>query len=530
MRRAAAEFVLYALRLCGADTPVRPLLLEPPANPAKKAAQHKAPIVRRGQECPRYTYDLLLSIEKLIYGGDGLARTPAGADGRSMAVFVPFVLPGEAVEAEIRQEKPGFARGSVAQLIEASPDRVVARCPYFRQCGGCHYQHIPYERQLEFKAGILREALQRIAKIELRPEICLHPSPPWNYRNRTRLQVRSAPEFPAQTSKTGRSGDPGFALGYFRFGSHEFLPVGECPISSPLLNRVMARLVELGGLNCPAAVEEIELFADAADERLLAWTFCGREADKRDLLRWAEALERELPEISGVTFFASRRRSSERRSSRERSTQERWEEDAPLDAKLLVQSGAKAIHYRTIGYQTKEHQYQVSAGAFFQVNRYLIDELISVVTGNAQGNLALDLYAGVGLFSVALAPSFHHIFGVEASQTAHGDFVQNVPANVKAVGARTGDYLRSVYLRSRPVRNRPELVVLDPPRTGAGSAVIRSLVELGAPRVRYVSCDPATLARDIAPLLAVGYHIEEAHLFDLFPGTFHIESVMLLAR
>ena len=172
---------------------------------------------------------MLLSIEKLIYGGDGLARTPAGADGRSMAVFVPFVLPGERVEAEIRRGKPGFARGSLTRLIEASPDRAEARCPYFRQCGGCHYQHIPYQRQLEFKAQILRETLQRIAKIELQSEVRLHASPPWNYRNRTRLQVRS--------------GDPGFALGYFRFGSHEFLPVGECPISSPLLNRVMARLV-----------------------------------------------------------------------------------------------------------------------------------------------------------------------------------------------------------------------------------------------------------------------------------------------
>jgi 23S rRNA (uracil1939-C5)-methyltransferase len=445
---------------------------------------------------------LLLSIEKLIYGGDGLARTSAGADGRSMAVFVPFVLPGERVEAEIRQEKPGFARGSVAQWIEASPDRVEARCPYFRQCGGCHYQHIPYERQLQCKAEILRETLQRIAKIkiELKSEIRLHASPPWNYRNRTRLQVRTAPEF---------------ALGYFRFGSHEFLPVRECPVGSPLLNRVMARLLELRGLSCPAAVEEIELFADAADERLLAWAFCGREADKRDLLRWAEALERELPEISGVTFFSSRRRSSERRSP-----ERRLEDEAPIDPTSLAQSGAKTIRYRT-----KNHEYQVSAGAFFQVNRYLVDELVSVVTGNARGDVALDLYAGVGLFSAALARSFHHILGVEASLTSHGDFVQNVPANVKAAGARTED-----YLRSRPVRKGPDLVVLDPPRTGAGKVVTRSLVELGAPRVRYVSCDPATLARDLAPLLAAGYHIEEAHLFDLFPETFHIESVMLLAR
>jgi 23S rRNA (uracil1939-C5)-methyltransferase len=448
---------------------------------------------------------MLLSIEKLIYGGDGLARTLAGADGRSMAVFVPFVLPGERVDVEIRHEKPGFARGSVTHLIEASPHRVEARCPYFRQCGGCHYQHIPYERQLEFKTEILRETLQRIAKIELKAELHLHASPPWNYRNRTRLQVQTAPEF---------------ALGYFRFGSHEFLPVRECPISSPLLNRIMARLLELRGLNCPAAVQEIELFADAADERLLAWAFCGREAEKQDLLRWAEALERDVPEITGVTFFSSRYRSSERESS-----ERRPEDDPPMDLKSLAQSSAKAIRYRT-----KNHEYQVSAGAFFQVNRYLIDELVSVVTGDARGDVALDLYAGVGLFSAALARNFHHIFGVEASQTSYGDLVQNVPANVKAVGARTEDYLRSDYLRSRPARKRPDLVVLDPPRTGAGKVAIRSLVELGAPRIRYVSCDPATLARDIAPLLAAGYHIEEAHLFDLFPETFHIESVMLLAR
>ena len=407
-----------------------------------------------------------------------------------MPVFVPFVLPGERVEADIRQEKPGFARGSVTRLIEASPDRVEARCPYFQQCGGCHYQHISYERQLEFKAGILRETLQRIAKIELQPEIRLHASPPWNYRNRTRLQVQTAPEF---------------ALGYFRFGSHEFLPVRECPISSPLLNRVLARLLELHGLNCPPAVEEIELFAGAADDHLLAWAYCGREADRKDLLRWAEALQRALPEIAGMAFFPSRRRS---------------QDSAPTDSKPLAESGAKAIRYRT-----RNDEYQVSTGAFFQVNRYLIDELISVVTGNAHGDTALDLYAGVGLFSVALARNFHHIFAVEASQTSYVDLMQNVPANVKAVSARTED-----YLGSRLVRKSLDLVVMDPPRTGIGKAVIRSLVELRIPRVRYVSCDPATLARDIAPLLAAGYHIEEAHLFDLFPETFHIESVMLLAR
>jgi len=433
---------------------------------------------------------MLLAIEKLIYGGDGLARTAADTDGRSMAVFVPFVLPGERVEAEITPGKAGFARGSVAQLVERSPERVEAACPYFQWCGGCQYQHISYEREMEYKAGILRETLQRIAKIDLNAEIKLHRSPPWNYRNRTRLRIQTAPEF---------------ALGYYRFGSHEFLAVRECPISSPLINRVMARLMELEGCECPAGVEEIELFADAGDERLLAWAFCGRDAALEALLRWAETLRREIPAIMGMTFFPSRRRSQEEESA---------------DLKPLAQSGVPEVLYRV-----KDTDYRVSAGAFFQVNRHLVDELVSNVTGNAQGDLALDLYAGVGLFSAALAPSFHHIFAVEASQISYADLVHNSPANVKAVGVRNED-----YLRKWPARKRPDLVVLDPPRAGLGKRVTRLLVELGAPRVRYVSCDPATLARDLAPLLASGYRIEEAHLFDLFPQTFHIESVMLLAR
>ena len=435
-------------------------------------------------------YQLLLSIEKLIYGGDGLARTPADADGRSMAVFVPFVLPGERVEAEIAQAKPGFARGAVAQWIEKSPERVASPCPYFQKCGGCQYQHISYERQLEFKAGILRETLQRIAKIELQAELKLHASPPWNYRNRTRFQVQTAPEF---------------ALAYYRFGSHDLLPVRECPISSPLINRVLRRLAERDGCDCPASVEEVEFFADRGDDRLLSWAFCGRDADEKSLVRWAEALQKEFPEIAGVSFFRSRRRG---------------EDETPADLTRVAQSGAQAIPYRALG-----GNYRVSAGAFFQVNRHLLDELVLTVTAGARGNLAFDLYAGVGLFSLALARSFHHIFAVEASQTSHADLLHNGPANVKAVCARTEN-----YLRSQPTRKRPDLIVLDPPRAGVGKVVTRSLVELGAPGIRYVSCDPATLARDLAPLLASGYRIQEAHLFDLFPQTFHIESVMLLGR
>ena len=448
------------------------------------------PVVKRflvaaAPRCVSVVKDMLLTIEKLVYGGDGLARVP-GADGRSRTVFVPFVLPGERVEADLVEEKPGFARASVTQLVEPSPERVQAPCPYFGKCGGCHYQHIPYERQLQYKAQILRETLQRIAKIDLQAEIQLHPSPPWNYRNRTRLQVRTSPEF---------------TLAYYRHASNDLIPVRECPISSPLINQTIAKLLETGGRDCPDSVREIEMFADSADEHLLAWCFCPQESDVDSLERWADQLRQALPEIDGITFFASRR------------------EDAAEPARI-AQSGAQHIDYQVLG-----ANYKISAGAFFQVNRHLIVDLVSLVTAGPAGEVALDLYAGVGLFSVALAPFFRHIFGVEASQTSHADLRNNAPANVKAVRARAEDYLRQA-----PVRTRPDLIVVDPPRTGLGERMIGSLVKLGASRMRYVSCDPATLARDLAPLLAAGYHVEQAHLFDLFPETFHIESVLMLAR
>lgn len=451
---------------------------------------------------------MLLTIEKLIYGGDGLARTPPDSSGRSLAVFAPFVLPGERIDADLKPGKSGFSRIEGAKIAEPSRDRVEAQCPYYLRCGGCHYQHIPYELQLKFKAEILRETLGRVAKIELPAEISLHPSPAWNYRNRTRLQVRLSPEF---------------ALGYFKFASHDFLPVSECPISSPLLNKVIKRMTELRGCGCPVGVEEIEFFANAEDERLLAWAYCDGAVEVKKLTRWAEAMLREMGEIIGVTCFASRQKTGGR--GKRQVANDDATDTFLLDLKTLASAGATSIQYRT-----PESEYRVSAGAFFQVNRALIDEMVSVVTGGAEGDIALDLYAGVGLFSAVLARRFRHIFGVEASLTSIDDFRHNVSANVKAIGARTEDYLQSDLLGSGSLRSRPDLIVLDPPRSGVGNKGAQSLADLGAPMIRYVSCDPATLARDLAPLLAVGYRIEEAHLFDLFPETFHIESLVLLAR
>jgi 23S rRNA (uracil1939-C5)-methyltransferase len=315
----------------------------------------------------------------------------------------------------------------------------------------------------------------------------IHPSPEWAYRNRTRLKVQTAPKF---------------ALGYYRPRSHKLLPVEKCPISSPLINRAMAALWEHGRAGAiPAAVRELELFADHADEVLLIEAYCEPRTAQPDAEAAAEKLTSLMHEVKGAVVF------------------ELPPANQFVDPKRLASFGKT-----TIVYATKRASYRVSAGAFFQANRFLMDELVNTVIGDASGQLALDLYAGVGLFSVPLRQSFAQVIAVEASQTSFADLRQNAGREVKAVRATTAQYL------DQTSGITPDLVVADPPRGGLGENVVRGLAKLGAPRVTYVSCDPSTLARDLRTLLSLGYGIAGAHLIDLFPQTYHIESVFHLAR
>jgi 23S rRNA (uracil1939-C5)-methyltransferase len=456
---------------------------------------------------------LLLTIEKLIYGGDGLSRLPAESSSdsnkdrsRGKAVFIPFVLAGETIEAALTEEKPGFARAHAGKIVEPSSHRVPPPCPYFTRCGGCHYQHADYEYQLEIKKEILRENLRRIAKLELRCEIQVHPSPPWNYRNRSRLQVRTRPEF---------------AAGYFKFASHELLAVENCPISSPLINRGIAALWQAGRAGkAVEGVREVEFFSNADDTKLLLEFLCAPEARRAAVRAWAEELCASMPEIAGVVAFREPQKG--------------------------VQEPLVAVGSHELTYQSKTSAYRVSAGVFFQTNRFLTDELVNIVTAGRSGELALDLYAGVGLFSTALACNFRHTVSVESSQTAASDLQYNLPVNGKAVRTATEQYLTEythpvgtnrvgagdspAQSRGDEKKSKPDLIVVDPPRSGLGDPVARALASVGAPRLTYVSCDPATLARDMVPLQAAGYSVEEVHLVDLFPQTYHLESVMQLVR
>lgn len=438
-----------------------------------------------------------LTIAKWVYGGDGLARIAPDETGRGKAVFVPFVLPGETVEAELTEERSGYARAKLVKIKTASPSRVEPLCPYFSRCGGCQYQHAEYAKQLQWKRDILVETLTRTAKIELLPDVHLHSSEPYGYRNRTRLKVRIGPDF---------------ALGYHRLGTNELLPVKECPISSPLIQRAIAVTWSVAS-KCPPppGLREIQFFANHADEELLVEIYIHRNIDPQALEPLAIRLRAELPAIVGVSVFPSGPSVED-------------ESRAPSAISRAAGSGA-TFGGKAIEYATANHSFRVSAGSFFQTNRFLIDELVQIAVGGSNGHTALDLYAGTGLFSLPLSRSFERVIAVEASPYSFADLQDNAAPNIKSVQASTEKYLDNVGRKSGI-----DLALVDPPRSGMGEHTSRKLGQTGIPRLTYVSCDPATLARDLRVLTATGFAIESLHLVDLFPQTFHMETVVHLVR
>jgi len=421
-----------------------------------------------------------LKIEKMIYGGDGLARTSEGK-----TVFVPLVLPGEEVAIAVEEEKPGFLRANLNELVTPSEKRIQPGCPYFGSCGGCHYQHTDYENQVEIKRTILRETFLRTGKFEWQEEIVIHVGEPWSYRNRARLKLHTR-------------GD--FAIGYRRLASHELLPVEKCPISSPLINRALHHLWELGKeQRVPQGIGEIEFFANHNDSEMLMEVYGAPPiTGLQDFFRDAQI---RLPELKGLSAFTLLGPHSQ----------------AAPESKQTV--GQNFLTYRA-----GERDFRVSAGSFFQTNRLLVDELVRSVTAGLSGRLALDLYAGVGLFANHLCKRFHQVFAVESSPVSLGDLQANVQKNVTAVRATTEQFLQ------KSLNFNPDVVIVDPPRAGMGEAATKLLAALRVPRIVYLSCDPTTLARDLHLLLEFGYRIEQVHLIDLFPQTFHMESLVCLKR
>ena len=430
--------------------------------------------------------DLRLSIEKLVYGGNGLAH----ADGNT--VFVPYVLPGEEVRAAARKRQKKLLWADLLEVIFPAKERGQPKCPHFQKCGGCHYQHISAAEQLRLKKEILQETLSRLGGISWDGPIREHAAEPYGYRNRAQWAVRQ--------------GMPR-ALGYFLQESSVILPIDECPVLSPLLAETFLKLQDMSRSGTlPAGVKEIEAFADSRDQKIaLNVAFERFPKPAADL---TAAFHDALPQLASL---------------------------------LLLDQKKNKFELAGTGYLTQDaggYQYRVSHLSFFQVNRLLIEDLLETVVANARGELALDLYAGVGFFTLPLAKTFRKVVSVDANLAATRD----LKANAELAGVSIACHNEHVEEFLKKTKERPEFVVLDPPRAGLGSQAAKHLAEIDAREIVYLSCDPSTLARDVAVLTASArkpreiaapsnrYEITEMHLFDLFPQTFHIETLVRLRK
>jgi 23S rRNA (uracil1939-C5)-methyltransferase len=396
-----------------------------------------------------------IEIEKLVHGGMGLGRI----DGR--VALVPYVLPGELVEIEPVRETKSLIRGRLIKRLRASDSRITPPCPVFELCGGCHYQHIPYEEQLDHKRGILLETLSRMGKVNWEGPLEVIAGEPWGYRNRTQLRV----------SKQGREA----SVGFLEAGSHNLVKVESCPINSPSLNKALASLIAMGKeRRFPEFLREIEFFTNETDVQV-------------------NVIQTEKP-LSKVFFT--------------------W----------CAQAIEGFSPTNSLDVAVGQWLFRVGSRSFFQVNRFLLEPMLRETTAGAAGKLALDLYSGVGLFTLPLAKQFEEVVAVDTSRPAMIDLrfnLERAGLNARVVNLPVADYLASL-------ETPPDFVVADPPRAGLTAAVTAQLLRLAPKDVVLVSCDPATLARDLAVLTTGGYAIESIKLLDLFPQTFHMEAIVKL--
>jgi 23S rRNA (uracil1939-C5)-methyltransferase len=429
---------------------------------------------------------LQLSIEKLVYGGDGLGH----ADGNT--VFVPYVLPNEEIRAEVTSRKKKLVWAKPLEIVRAGPARVKPVCPHFGVCGGCHYQHASYESQVKFKLEILRETLSRMGGITWTGEIKTHTAEPLHYRNRAQWAVSNA--------------NPR-ALGYYLPESNAIVPIDRCDVLSPALADTFARLQEIsrdGSL--PSEALEIEAFVDSADSKI-ALNIAFKEFSK-PVGELTKLFQDTVPRLQSLLLLDQKKN--------------RFELSGP--GYLIREAGG--------------YQFRVSHLSFFQVNRFLVDDLLQTVIAGAKGDLALDLYAGVGFFTLPLTKTFQRVVSVDANLSATRNLRENADTADRSIVSQhmqTEQYLATAT-------EAPDFVVLDPPRAGLGQTSSQKLADLGPKEIAYLSCEPSTLARDLAilmqtarkpadaPATARRYEIQSVDFFDLFPQTYHIETLIRLRR
>jgi len=397
--------------------------------------------------------------DTLTYGGECMGWLP---DGR--VVFVPDTLPGEEVEIELTDKKSGYARARLLRVLQPSPKRILPRCIYFGECGGCHYQHMGYADQLITKQTIVRDQLHRITGI-LDPVVeAVVPAPRiWQYRNIIQFHVDN-------------EGRPGFRTR----GGSEVMAIRECHLPLPSIRELWPQL----DFEPSESERRIEVRSGSGGELLMLMQSCNLRSP---------GVNTEIP-LSAVQKGSKGNH---------------------------VPAGKESLMMDVLG-----QSFQVSAGSFFQVNIPVAEAMIRHLQNHlplTKKTVLLDLYSGVGLFSRFFAGQAARTIAVELSSSTCNDFAVNL-AEFDNVELYTGA-VEQVILN---LDMKDGVAIVDPPRAGLKRQVLDALIQMTPEFIAYVSCDPSTLARDLKYLLSAGYRLERITPFDMFPQTYHVECIALM--
>lgn len=386
-----------------------------------------------------------------------------GRDHQGRMIFAPFGLPGEKARVEIEQEHKRWAQAHILEILTPAPQRIIPRCRHFISCGGCHYQHMPYAMQLEVKREIVGDQLRRLAGLQ-DPYVEATVASPSAWHTRNHVQFHL---------------DQHSRLGFYAASSHEVVPIQECYLPDEALSSLWTSIE----IDPTPGMESIALRS-------------GRNGSLMIVLHGSGAPEMELSiDLSASVVWLTAEQS--------------W-----------VLAGEDSLLMQVL-----QRSFRVSAGSFFQVHSALAEQLVShamQALSPQPDQTIFDLYAGVGLFSAFLAQAGARLIAVEASPWACEDFAFNLDEfdQVELYQATVEETLPALD-------GHPASVLVDPPRSGLDKGVIQGLLERRPARLVYLSCDPATLARDAKLLIEGGYRLQKTTPFDLFPQTYHIETLSL---
>ena len=430
-----------------------------------------------------------LTIEKLVYGGDGLGRLPEGE-----VLFVPWSAPGDRLTFSRVPGTAKPAKARIEKILSPGPDRVEPKCEAFGTCGGCQWQHVTPAAQREWKRLIVQESLQRIGKL---PDVKVldtigSDDAAWHYRNRAQWEIE--PEGEELIASTA------YQLGYHATQSNQVVEFSQCQIIPETLNQVAFTLRAFlrESPELASALLRIEAFMNAQEEALLLL-----EGEKHpQLANLAGKLHQALPQIKGVCH-----------------------RDSAFKHATPVSLWGQPFLLETLGGQT----FKISCGSFFQTNRHAAERLLETLDAHLLlgSESLLDVYAGVGVFALHFKDRMQRVLAVENSRSAMADARENLALNQATdVQLKAGD-ARAVL---RELKDSFDLAIIDPPRAGCQPEVLQWLSSNVKRQLLYVSCNPTTLARDLKALAAQGWFIQAVQPIDMFPQTYHVETVVSLIR